>query len=166
MFDQKDYLDPSKSFSNGFSYAKSFASLVGDSKTPSFPSSLHIPSLNSHQSLLSCTDEVFKVIQEFGEDNSVSSLHLFYGNMDLPSSSYHDSLEELWNEEEEPEEIETVIKIVVSVYHKYLDVFSKMKAEKLPPHHACDHHIKLGGSLPPVWVIYSSSNQESDTLRA
>ncbi|MBW0536698.1 hypothetical protein O181_076413 [Austropuccinia psidii MF-1] len=39
---------------------------------------------------------------------------------------------------------------VPSVYHQYLDVFSKVKAEKRPPHHACDHHIKLEGSLPPV----------------
>ncbi|MBW0574521.1 hypothetical protein O181_114236 [Austropuccinia psidii MF-1] len=86
--------------------------------------------------------------------------------MDLPPSSYHDSLEELWDEEEDPEEIENVMKVVPPVYHKYLDVFSKVKAEKLPPHHACDHHIKLEGSLPPVGVIYPLSNQESDTLRA
>ncbi|MBW0485482.1 hypothetical protein O181_025197 [Austropuccinia psidii MF-1] len=51
--DHKDYYDPSKSFSNEFSLAKSCATLAGDSRTPSFPSSVHIPSLNSHQSLLS-----------------------------------------------------------------------------------------------------------------
>ncbi|MBW0543484.1 hypothetical protein O181_083199 [Austropuccinia psidii MF-1] len=164
--DHKDYNDPSISFSNDFSSAKSCAALVGDSRTPSFPSSVHTPSLNSHQSLLSSRDEVFKEIQDVGEDNSVSSLHLFFGNMDLPPSSYHDSLEELWDEEEEPEEIETVMKVVPPVYHQYLDVFSKVKAEKLPPHRACDHHIELKGSLPPVGVIYSLSNQESDTLRA
>ncbi|MBW0541208.1 hypothetical protein O181_080923 [Austropuccinia psidii MF-1] len=86
--------------------------------------------------------------------------------MNLPPSSYHESLEELWDEEEEPEEIEAVMKVVPSVYHQYLDVFSKVKAEKLPPHCTCDHHIKLEGSLPPVGVIYSLSIQESDTLRA
>ncbi|MBW0574829.1 hypothetical protein O181_114544 [Austropuccinia psidii MF-1] len=86
--------------------------------------------------------------------------------MDLPPSSYHDSLEELWDEEEEPEEIKTVMKVVPSAYHRYLDVFSKVKAETLPPHCACDHHIELEGSLPPVGVIYSLSKQESDTLRA
>ncbi|MBW0554686.1 hypothetical protein O181_094401, partial [Austropuccinia psidii MF-1] len=86
--------DPSESFSNDFSSAKSCEALVGDFRTPSFPCSVHIPSLNSHQSLLSSRDEVFKEIQDFGEDNSVSSLHLFFGNMDLPPSSYHDSLEE------------------------------------------------------------------------
>ncbi|MBW0592748.1 hypothetical protein O181_132463 [Austropuccinia psidii MF-1] len=81
--------------------------------------------------------------------------------MDLPPSSYHDSLEELWDEE-----VETVLKAVPSAYHQYLDVFSKVKAEKLPPHHACDHHLELEGSLHLVGVIYSLSNQESDTLRA
>ncbi|MBW0528020.1 hypothetical protein O181_067735 [Austropuccinia psidii MF-1] len=86
--------------------------------------------------------------------------------MDLPPSSYHDSLEELWDEKEEPEEVETVMKVVPSSYHQYLDVLSKVKAEKLPPHCSCDHHIKLEGSLPPVVVIYSLSNQESDALRA
>ncbi|MBW0482822.1 hypothetical protein O181_022537 [Austropuccinia psidii MF-1] len=134
-----DCYDPSNSCSNDFSSAKSSAALV---------------------------DEVFKEIQDFGEDNSVSSLHLFFGNMDLPPSSYHDSLEELWDEEEEPEEIETMMKVIPSVYHQYLDVFSKVKAEKLPPHCACDHHIKLEGCLPPVEVIDSLSNQDSDTLRA
>ncbi|MBW0482411.1 hypothetical protein O181_022126 [Austropuccinia psidii MF-1] len=104
--------------------------------------------------------EVFKEIRDVGEDDSLSSLHLFFGNMDLPPSSWHDSLEELWDEEEEPEEIEIVMKVVPSTYHQYLDVLSKVKEEKLPPHHACDHHIKLDGSLPPVGVIYSLSNQE------
>ncbi|MBW0532091.1 hypothetical protein O181_071806 [Austropuccinia psidii MF-1] len=139
--DHKDYCDPSNSFSNDSSSAKSCAALVGDSRTPSFPSSVHIPSLHSHQSLLSARDEVFKEIQDVGEDNSLSSLNLFFGNTVLPPSSDHDSLEKLWDEEAEPVEVETVLK-------------------------ACDHHIKLEGSLPPVGVIYSLSNQESDTLRA
>ncbi|MBW0508837.1 hypothetical protein O181_048552 [Austropuccinia psidii MF-1] len=159
--DQKDYYDPSNSFSNDFSSSKSCASLVGDSRTPSIPSSVHNPSLNSHQSLPSSRDEVFKETQDVGKDNSVSSLHPFFGNMDLLPSSYHDSLEGLWDEEEEPEEIETVMKVVPSFYHQYLDVFSKVKAENLPP-----HHIELEGSLPPVEVIYSLSNQASDTFRA
>ncbi|MBW0511896.1 hypothetical protein O181_051611 [Austropuccinia psidii MF-1] len=93
--DDKDYYDLSKSFSNDHLSAKSYEALVGDSRTPSFPSSVHIPSLYSHQSLLSSRDEFFKEIQDVGEDNSVSSLYLFFGNRDLPPSSYHDSLEEL-----------------------------------------------------------------------
>ncbi|MBW0551802.1 hypothetical protein O181_091517 [Austropuccinia psidii MF-1] len=46
---QKEYYDPYKSFSNDFSSAKSCAAWVGDSITPSVQSSVHIPSLNSHQ---------------------------------------------------------------------------------------------------------------------
>ncbi|MBW0480053.1 hypothetical protein O181_019768 [Austropuccinia psidii MF-1] len=162
----KDCYDPSNSFSNDFPSAKSCAALVSDSRTPSFPSSVHIPSLNSHKSLLFYGDEVFKEIPDVGGDNSVSSLHAFFGNMDLPPSSYHDSLEELWEEEGEPEEIKTVINVVPSADHQYLDVFSKVKGDKLPPNCARDHHIELEGSLPPVGVIYSLSNQESDTLTA
>ncbi|MBW0513497.1 hypothetical protein O181_053212 [Austropuccinia psidii MF-1] len=143
--DQKDYYDPSNSFINDFSSAKSCESLVGDSRTPSIPSSVHIPSLNSQQSLPSSRDQVFKEIQDVGKNDSVSLLQLLFGNMDLLPSSYHDSLEELWDEEEEPEEIETVMKVVPSVYHQYLDVLYKLKPEKLPPHSACDHHIRWRG---------------------
>ncbi|MBW0475438.1 hypothetical protein O181_015153 [Austropuccinia psidii MF-1] len=68
----KDYHSPSNSFSSYSSSAKSGAALVGDSRTPSIASFVYIPSLNSDQSLLSSRDEVFKEIQDFGEDNSVS----------------------------------------------------------------------------------------------
>ncbi|MBW0541823.1 hypothetical protein O181_081538 [Austropuccinia psidii MF-1] len=112
--DHRYYYDPSKCFSNDFFSVKSYTDLVGDLRTPSFPSSIHIPSLNSNQSLLSSRDEVFKEIQDVAEDNSVSLLHLFFGNMDLPHSSYHYSLEELWDEEEGPEDIETLMKVVPS----------------------------------------------------
>ncbi|MBW0509339.1 hypothetical protein O181_049054 [Austropuccinia psidii MF-1] len=118
------------------------------------------------QSLLKSRDEVFKEIKDVGEDFAISSLHLFHGDMDLPPLSFHASLEEQWVGEEEPEEIETVLKVVPPTYHQYLDVFSKVRAEKLPPHCACDHHIKLEGLLPPVGGIYSLSNQESETLWA
>ncbi|MBW0489222.1 hypothetical protein O181_028937 [Austropuccinia psidii MF-1] len=70
--------------------------------------------------------------------------------MDLPPSSYHDSLKVLWDEEEELEEIENVMKVVPSSYHQYSDLLSKVKAENLPPHRACDHHMELEGSLPPT----------------
>ncbi|MBW0505887.1 hypothetical protein O181_045602 [Austropuccinia psidii MF-1] len=68
-------------------------------------------------SLLSSRDEVFGDIQDVEEDNSVSSLNLLFGNMDLPPSSYHDSLQELWDEEEESEEIDPVMKVFPSSYH-------------------------------------------------
>ncbi|MBW0563535.1 hypothetical protein O181_103250 [Austropuccinia psidii MF-1] len=86
--------------------------------------------------------------------------------MDLPPLSFLASLKEKWDEDKEQEEIETVLRVVPPAYHQYLDVFSKVKADKLPPHFPCDQHIELEGLLPPVGVIYSLSNQESETLRA
>ncbi|MBW0584130.1 hypothetical protein O181_123845 [Austropuccinia psidii MF-1] len=62
--DHKDYSDHSKSFRNDFSFAKSCAALVGDSRTPSFQSSVHIPSMNSPQSLPLSGDEAFKEIKD------------------------------------------------------------------------------------------------------
>ncbi|MBW0518566.1 hypothetical protein O181_058281 [Austropuccinia psidii MF-1] len=150
--------------SNDFSTAVNSVALVGELKTPSLPSSVHIPSIIPSWPIFPLRDEFFKEIKYVGEDVAISSLHLFQGDMDLPPLSFHASLEEQWDEEEEPEEIETVLKVVPPVYHQYLDVFSKVKAEKLPPHRACDHHIELEGLLPPIGVIYSLSNQESETL--
>ncbi|MBW0470196.1 hypothetical protein O181_009911 [Austropuccinia psidii MF-1] len=100
------------------------------------------------------------LIKDVGEDVAISSLHLFQGDIDLPSLSFHASLEE------EPEEIETVLKVVPPADHQYWDVFSNLKAEKFPPHCTCDHHIELEGLLPTAGFIYSLSNQDSETLWA
>ncbi|MBW0500845.1 hypothetical protein O181_040560 [Austropuccinia psidii MF-1] len=62
--------------------------------------------------------------------------------------SEKDSLEELWDEEEEPGDLETVMKAFPSFYHHHLDVLPKVKAEELPPDHTCNHNIELEGSLP------------------
>ncbi|MBW0518683.1 hypothetical protein O181_058398 [Austropuccinia psidii MF-1] len=73
--------------------------------------------------------------------------------MDLPPLSFHDSLEEQWDEEEEPQKIETVLKVVSTSYHQYLDVFSKVKSVKPPPHCPCDHHIEIKRLLPPFQIV-------------
>ncbi|MBW0554547.1 hypothetical protein O181_094262 [Austropuccinia psidii MF-1] len=93
----KDYHSPSNSFSNGFSSSNTCAALVGDSRKPSTPASVHIPSPNAHQSLLSSRDEFFKEMKDGLEDSYISSVYLFLGNVDHPPSSYHESLEEFWN---------------------------------------------------------------------
>ncbi|MBW0537537.1 hypothetical protein O181_077252 [Austropuccinia psidii MF-1] len=80
--------------------------------------------------------------------------------MELPTLSFHASVEAQLDEEEDPEEIEAVLKIVPPSYHQYFDIFSKVKSEKLSPHCTCDQIIKLEGLLPPVDGIYSLSNQE------
>ncbi|MBW0570713.1 hypothetical protein O181_110428 [Austropuccinia psidii MF-1] len=144
-----------KSFaSNDFATAVNSVSLVGELKTPSLSSSVHIPSIMPSHSLLQSRDEVFEEIKDVGEDVAISSLHLFQEDMNLCPLSFHASLEEQWDEEEEPEEIETGLKVVPPAYHQYLDVFSKVKAEKRSTQRACDHHIELEGLLPPVGVIY------------
>ncbi|MBW0496591.1 hypothetical protein O181_036306 [Austropuccinia psidii MF-1] len=105
-------------------------------------------------------------MKDVGEDDAISPPHLFQGDMDLPPLSFYSFLKEQWDEEEEPEEIEAMLKVVPPAYHHHLDVFSKVKAEKPPPHCSCDHHIKLDGILTPVGVRYSLSNQDSQTLWA
>ncbi|MBW0461366.1 hypothetical protein O181_001081 [Austropuccinia psidii MF-1] len=65
-------------------------------------------------------------MKDVGEDVSISSLQFFQGDMNLPPLSFHASLEEQWDEEEDPEEIETGLKVVPSAYNQYLDVFVTM----------------------------------------
>ncbi|MBW0481134.1 hypothetical protein O181_020849 [Austropuccinia psidii MF-1] len=97
------------------------------------------------QSLIQSRDEVFKEIK----DVSLSSLDLIPRGIHLPPLSFHASLQEQWDEQEEPEEIETVLKVVPPSDHQQSDVFYKVKEEKLPPHHSREHHIKQEGLLPP-----------------
>ncbi|MBW0565431.1 hypothetical protein O181_105146, partial [Austropuccinia psidii MF-1] len=132
----KDSSVITSSTSHDFAFAVNSVSLVGDLKTPSLPPSVHISSIIPSQSLLSSRDEVFKEIKDIGEYVAITSLPLFQGDMDLPPLFFHAPQEEQWDEEEEPEEIEIVLKVVPPAYHQYLDVFSKVKAEKPPPHHA------------------------------
>ncbi|MBW0480358.1 hypothetical protein O181_020073 [Austropuccinia psidii MF-1] len=140
--------------SNEFATAFNLVFLVGELNTPSLCSSVYnTPIIPSH-SVLSSRDGFFKVVRYLGEDVSISSLHLYQGVMELPPCSFHASLEEQWDAEEEPEKIETVFNVVPPAYQKYLDVFFKVKEEKHPPHCTCDHHIEPEGSLPPVVVIY------------
>ncbi|MBW0544563.1 hypothetical protein O181_084278 [Austropuccinia psidii MF-1] len=82
---------------NALATAVNSVALVGELKTPSLPSSVHIPSIMPCQSLLQSRDEVFKEIKYVGEDLAISSLHLFQGDMGLPRLSFHASLEAQWN---------------------------------------------------------------------
>ncbi|MBW0563729.1 hypothetical protein O181_103444 [Austropuccinia psidii MF-1] len=142
--------------SNEFSTSVNSFSLVGELKIPSLPSWNLIPS----------RDEVFKDIKDVGKDIAISSIHLFQGDMKLSPLSFHASLKGKWDEEKDPEEIKAVLKVVPSAYHHYLDVFSKIKEDKIPLHCSHDHHIELEGSLPPVGSIYSLSNNDSGKLWA
>ncbi|MBW0527443.1 hypothetical protein O181_067158 [Austropuccinia psidii MF-1] len=118
------------------------------------------------QSLIPSSDEVLIYIKDVGEDVAISALHPFQGDMNLPPLSFHASLEEQWNDEEVPEEVKTFYEGSPSCLSPSFVFFSKVQAEKLPPHHANNHNIKLDSLLPPVGVIYSLSNLESETLWA
>ncbi|MBW0467425.1 hypothetical protein O181_007140 [Austropuccinia psidii MF-1] len=100
------------------------------------------------------------------EDFAISSLHPFQEDMGLPPLSFHASLKEKWDDEEETGKIETVLKVVPTAYHHYLDVFSRLEAAEYAPHSAFDNHIGLEHLLPPVAVIYYLSHHESETLPA
>ncbi|SAM61046.1 uncharacterized protein UBRO_20210 [Ustilago bromivora] len=55
--------------------------------------------------------------------------------------------------------------IIPPEYHQYLDVFSKVEADKLPPHCTYDHQILLEEGKPlPFGFIYSLSEHELKTL--
>jgi len=55
---------------------------------------------------------------------------------------------------------------VPSKYHEFADVFSKTKAEVLPPHRPYDLKINLEeGAQPPVGPIYSLSASEQEALK-
>ncbi|MBW0491571.1 hypothetical protein O181_031286 [Austropuccinia psidii MF-1] len=114
----KDSSGIKSSATNALATAVKSVALVGELKTPFLPSSVHIPSIMRSQSLLKSRDEVFEGIKDVGDDVAISSLHLFQGDMDLPPLSFCASLEEQWDEEEEPEEIETVLKVVLPGYHQ------------------------------------------------
>jgi hypothetical protein len=55
--------------------------------------------------------------------------------------------------------------IVPCEYHKYLKIFKKVNANKLPPHCLCDHKIPLEDSFqPPFGPLYSLSHPELEEL--
>ena len=55
---------------------------------------------------------------------------------------------------------------VSSKYHEFANIFSKTKAEVLPPHHPYDLKINLEESAqPPVGPIYSLSASEQEALK-
>ena len=55
---------------------------------------------------------------------------------------------------------------IPSKYHKFADVFSKTKAETLPPHYSYNLKINLEeGAQPPVGPIYFLSVSEQEALK-
>ena len=104
-----------------------------------------------------------KFLEDMEDDLSVQVLRMIISTSDSdPKQATAEGLDE----DEETDEIETVMERVPDAYHTFLDVFSKVKADKLPPHRAYDHHIELEGPMPPVGPIYSLSHHEKEALQA
>jgi hypothetical protein len=58
------------------------------------------------------------------------------------------------------------LKNIPEVYHKFADVFSRQKADTLPPHRDCDLKINIDeGTKVPAGPIYPLSKFELKTLR-
>ena len=47
-----------------------------------------------------------------------------------------------------PEYLETILPLIPTAFHKFAPLFSKVKADALPPQQACDHQIELTGDPP------------------
>jgi len=99
----------------------------------------------------------------FFEEKAEPSIKGFLYSMILshPPSTAIPSLED----DDDFEDLETIRKTLPSVYHDYADVFSPVRADKLPPHRPYDHQIELTGPAPSPGPVYSLSKQESTELR-
>ena len=67
-----------------------------------------------------------------------------------------------WAAQEVPPDLSSV----PEDYHEFTDVFSKAKADTLPPHRSYDLKIELEEGTPPPNHMYSLSQSELETLQA
>jgi hypothetical protein len=77
------------------------------------------------------------------------------------------SLNEIITALQEPKHNNSNIKAIIPPeYHHYLKIFENINANKLPPHHPCDHKIPLeDGFEPPFGPLYSLSRPELEELK-
>jgi hypothetical protein len=77
------------------------------------------------------------------------------------------SLNEINTALQEPKDDKPDLKAIVPhEYHKYLNIFEKVNADKLPPHRPCNHKIPLeDGFQPPFGPLYSLSCPELEKLK-
>ena len=113
---------------------------IGNSSTSTYLSS------NSPIDIAIISEEEFS---EISEDDC-----LIYAQMSLSSS------------ESKSDDLDQVRDKLPSEYHDYSDIFSKTKAEALPPHRSYDHAINLvPDSKPPFGPIYRLSEVEEKALK-
>ena len=71
----------------------------------------------------------------------------------------------LFDDDEDPDEVENILSAVPKEYHDFIDVFSKVRAERLPPHRFYDHKFEFEGPLPPPGPVYSVSKKVQSVLK-
>jgi hypothetical protein len=86
-----------------------------------------------------------------------------YGNIEqftLSLNQINTTLQELKDDKPNTEAI------IPCEYHKHLKIFDKVNANKLPPHHPCNHKIPLeDGFQPPFGPLHSLSYPELEELK-
>jgi hypothetical protein len=93
----------------------------------------------------------------------INNANKHYGNVE----QFALSLNEINTALQEPKDDKPNIEAIVPCeYHKYLKIFEKVNANKLPPHRPCDHKIPLEqGFQPPFGLLYSLSCPELEELK-
>lgn len=83
------------------------------------------------------------------------------------NDSQSPELSHFFDPDESPDDIADILRIVPPRYHDFLDVFSKARADDLPPHRPYDHTIELldEKDLPPIGPIYGTSAPEAKALK-
>jgi hypothetical protein len=95
-----------------------------------------------------------------GSTSNPSSIANLSSTSNLATAGFFD-------DDEDPDDIKDILRLVPSEYHDFVNVFSKSRADKLPPHRPYDHAIELeGDSLPRTGPIYSTSSKESEILKS
>lgn len=85
----------------------------------------------------------------------------------VPKASKPETASHFFDPDEDPDDIAAILHVVPPRYHKFVDVFSKIRADDLPPHRSYDHGIELldEKDLPPVGPIYSTAAPEAKALK-
>ncbi|KNZ58945.1 transposon Tf2-11 type 1 [Puccinia sorghi] len=98
--------------------------------------------LLDHRVIAYCSNLPLPTFFEEKAEPSISGF--FYSMISHPPLTAIPSLED----DEDIEDLETIRKILLPVYHDYADVFSPVQADKLPPHWPYNHQIELTGPAP------------------
>ena len=145
----------------------SFDPSIGLSPLPANSSAAPVNVSLAHSSASSAHSRAFT-----GQDVAINALVTATPAQSISCISHAGAISEdlshFFDPDEDPDDIADTLRIVPPAYHSYMDVFSKARADTLPPHRSYDHGIDLldDKDLPPVGPIYSTSSVESLALKS